>query len=164
MSLDGYIADRGGGTDFLTQDPTYDGRTFMDAVDTAVMGRGTFEAALRYGSGGMPGLKTYVCSRTLRQEDFPGVAVSGDAEGTVAALRAEDGKDIWLVGGGLLFRSLAEAGLVDTVEVGVSPVLLGEGIPFLPPTPRSVRLALTQCQQYPSGMVILLYNVRREMD
>ena len=39
----------------------------------------------------------------------------------MTALRAEPGKDIWLFGGGLLFRSLLDAGLVDTVEVGVDP-------------------------------------------
>jgi dihydrofolate reductase len=44
-------------------------------------------------------------------------------------MRAEPGKDIWLFGGGLLFRSLLEARLVDTVEVGVMPVLLGGGVP-----------------------------------
>jgi dihydrofolate reductase len=49
----------------------------------------------------------------------------------VAGLRAQPGKDIWLFGGGALFGSLAEAGLVDTVEVSVVPILLGEGIPLL---------------------------------
>ena len=42
------------------------------------------------------------------------------AEEFVAELKAEDGKDIWLFGGGVLFRSLLEAGLVDRVEQGAS--------------------------------------------
>ena len=77
-------------------------------------------------AGAMSGMKTLVFSRTLRQLDYPKVTiVAEDAEETLAALRAESGKDIWFFGGGLPFRSLLDAGLVDTVEVAVMPVLLG---------------------------------------
>ena len=65
------------------------------------------------------GLRTYVCSRTLRPADYPEVTVVADgAADVVAALRAEPGeKDVWLGGGASLFRSLVAAGVVDTVEV-----------------------------------------------
>jgi dihydrofolate reductase len=36
-------------------------------------------------------------------------------------------------GGSELFRSSFDSGLVDGVEVAVVPVLLGAGIPLLPP-------------------------------
>src|SRR5688572_32669353 len=52
---------------------------------------------------------------------------------SVSALKAKPGRDIWLYGGGALFCSLLDAGLVDTVEVAVVPVLLGAGVPLLPP-------------------------------
>jgi dihydrofolate reductase len=45
----------------------------------------------------------------------------------------QSGKDIWLFGGGELFRQLVDAGVVDTVEVGVMPVMLSQGIPMLRP-------------------------------
>ena len=77
----------------------------------------------------MPGMQAYVFSRTLRQEDHPAVIVSDDPQATHTALRAQGGKDIWLFGGGSLFRSLLDLGLVDTVELAVMPVLLGDGIP-----------------------------------
>jgi dihydrofolate reductase len=64
--------------------------------------------------------------RTLRPQDFPDVSIVGEAATeTLTALRAGQGKDIWLFGGGLLFRSLLDARLVDTVEVAFMPVLLG---------------------------------------
>ena len=56
----------------------------------------------------------YVCSaRTIRPEDHPDVTVVADAEAAVADLRKRPGKDIWLMGGGKLFRSLLGAELVD---------------------------------------------------
>ena len=85
------------------------------------------------GSGAMPGIDVVVFSRTLRPADYPAVSiVSSDPAESVRSLKAKPGKDIWLFGGGELFRTLLEAGLVDTVEPAVVPVLLGEGIPMLP--------------------------------
>lgn len=55
-----------------------------------------------------------------------------EPEAILEDLKSQPGKDIWLFGGGTLFRSLADAGLVDTVEVAVMPILLGGGIPLLP--------------------------------
>jgi len=68
--------------------------------------------------------------------------------------------DVWLFGGGSLFRSLAELGLVDTVEVAVIPVLLGEGVPLLPAPTKRVTLKLTGHKVYETtGRVALQYAV-----
>jgi hypothetical protein len=78
---------------------------------------------------------------------------------TVATLKAKPGRDIWLFGGGALFRSLLDAGLVDTVEVAVVPVLLGAGIPLLPPR-ASTKLVLADQRTLPaSGIVAHAYSV-----
>ena len=107
----------------------------------------------------MPGMKTLVFSRTLRQEDHPEVAVVNEHETeTVAVLKANSGKDIWLFGGGLLFRSLAANGLVDTVEVGIVPILLGEGIPLLP-TPANRSSSPHSSQSYSTGVARLEYAI-----
>jgi dihydrofolate reductase len=92
----------------------------------------------------VPGTKMIMFSRTLRQSDFPEVTiVAGKEKETVTVLRDKPGKDIWLFGGGLLFRSLLDAGLVDTVEVAVIPVLLGGGIPLLAAPAKRTKLKLT---------------------
>jgi dihydrofolate reductase len=63
--------------------------------------------------------------------------VRKDAGAVVAALRAGAGRDIWLFGGGSLFRSLLEARQVDIVELAVMPVLLGGGFLFSKRVPPS---------------------------
>jgi dihydrofolate reductase len=164
MSLDGYIAGPAGEADWIILDPALDFAGFFTAFDTVLLGRRTFEAALSHGSQGtLPGMKAYVCSTTLADQTFPGVTLVDDAVAKVAKMRAEEsGKDIWLMGGGELFRSLLEAGLVDTVEVGIVPVLLGQGVPFLPPPAPTVRLELLTSEIYPSGIASLQYSVRRD--
>ena len=108
----------------------------------------------------MKGTKTIVFSRTLQQRDYPKVTIVADgARETLTALRAEPGKDIWLFGGGALFRSLLSEGLVDSVEVAVMPVLLGGGIPLLPAPASLATLKLTGHKLYKTGIVLLEYSV-----
>ena len=117
------------------------------------------------GGGGQSGAQTIVFSRTLRQEDYPNVTVvSENPQEALADLRSKPGKDIWLFGGGSLFRSLLEARLVDAVEVSVIPVLLGEGIPLLPPKPSSerFRLRLVSSRAFKTGILSLEYAVEYE--
>jgi dihydrofolate reductase len=162
MSLDGYIAGPKGEFDWIIMDPEIDFRALFDEFDTALVGRRTFEAMAHAGDGMLSGMKTFVFSQTLRQADHPNVTIVADKpEKTVAALRAKPGKDIWLFGGGLLFRSFLDAGLVDTVEVAVIPVLLGGGIPLLPAPATQAKLTLTGHKVYKTtGIVSLIYTVK----
>ena len=162
MSLDGYIAGPKGEADWIIMDPEIDFRALFEQFDTFLLGRRTFEAMGRGGQKGSRGVKTFVFSRTLRQQDYPRVTIIDEgAEETVAALRAESGKDVWLFGGGSLFRSLLDAGLVDTVEVAIMPVLLGGGIPLLPPPAKQTKLKLTGHKVYKTGIVSLEYTVQK---
>jgi dihydrofolate reductase len=125
------------------------------------MGRKTYEVVTAQGGhGAMPGLDVVVFSRTLPAAKHPGVrVVNDDPREVVAALKAKPGRDIWLYGGGVLFRSLLEAGLVDTVEPAVIPVLLGDGVPLLPPG-GTTKLVLADQKILPaSGIIALAYSV-----
>jgi dihydrofolate reductase len=163
-SLDGYIAGPHGEFDWIVMDPEIDFAALFAQFDTVVMGRKTFLATLQQGgSGEMPGLNVVVFSRTLRPADYPTVSiVNRDPAEHVRSLKAAPGKDIWLFGGGELFRTLLEAGLVDTVEPAVVPVLLGDGIPMLPSPASRTKLSLSKHRLYPrSGIVLLEYTVSR---
>lgn len=161
VSLDGFIAGPNGEADWIIMDPEIDFNAIFKEFDAVLLGRRTFEMMAGAGNVEMPGMKTYVLSRTLRQSDYPNVTILGEeAEQTLAALRAETGKDIWLFGGGLLFRSLLNAGLVNTIEVAIIPVLLGGGISLLPPPAPEAKLKLTGHKVYGTGIVSLQYDIQ----
>jgi len=160
VSLDGFIAGPKGEYDWITRDSSVDLAAFFREFDTLLMGRRTFELVQK-SQKTMPGMQVVVFSRTLTPGNKSGVTISDNLKETVAALKAKAGKDIWLFGGGELFRSLLDAHLVDTVEVAVMPVLLSQGVPVLPAGVRSPSLKLIDSSALPSGIVRLTYTVRR---
>jgi dihydrofolate reductase len=157
-SLDGYIAGPDGEAEWIILDPKIDfGATFKE-FDTVLLGRRTFQAMTQGGRRSIPGMQTFVFSRTLQQQAYPEVTVISEREvESITALRDQPGKDIWLMGGGTLFRGLLAAGLVDTVEVSIVPVLLGAGVPLLPTPATQAKLKLTGHTVYDSGIVSLRY-------
>jgi len=160
MSLDGFIAGPNGEYDWIVMDAAIDFGALFKEFDAAVMGRKTYEAAIAQGeSGAMPGIDVIVFSRTLPAATQPGIRIVNDDPGQVVAeLKTKPGRDIWLFGGGELFRTLLDAGLVDTVEPAVMPVLIGAGIPLMPPG-ASTKLVLADQKTLPSGIVVLAYAI-----
>ena len=162
MSLDGYIAAPDGGYDWITHDPDIDFDEIFNRFDTLLIGRKTFEVMLKMGDSGgsRPGIHSFVVSRSMQQENHPGVTIVRDPIPVVQQLKAEPGKDIWLFGGGELFRSLLDAGLVDGIDAAIVPVLLGGGVPFLPAEAKRTKLVRTKLRNYEkSGIVLLEYDI-----
>src|SRR3954447_20466360 len=93
-----------------------------------------------------------VFSRTLKQQDHPKATVVPNVKADwISDLKARSGKDIWLFGGSRLFRRFLDCALVDTIEVSIIPVLLGAGIPLLPPPYSPTKLRLVSDRIYKSG-------------
>lgn len=135
---------------------------YWKTIDTMLMGRKTYEVAMRMGQGGesFGGVKSYVFSRTMK-EASPGITlVSGDAAEFVRDLKKQDGKDICLMGGGELAKSLFEAGLVNEIGFNIHPVLLGSGIPLFHPMSRQIDLELKECRPFKNGCVLVTYRVK----
>jgi dihydrofolate reductase len=161
-SLDGYIAAPDGAYDWIVVDPEIDFEAMYAGFGGLVMGRRSYDVFVA--TGGAPGapLPTYVYSRRLPEGTRDGVTFVADAVPHVTALKQESGKPLWLWGGGELFRQLAEAGLVDGVEVAVIPVLLGGGISLLaPPGPRLTLRLRGQRLYATTGTLMLDYDIVR---
>lgn len=140
MSLDGFIADRQDGVDWLdSQAPADDAPSsypnFIQTVDTVLMGRNTYDQVIQVLSPGhwpYTGLHTFVLTHrpAVRQ---PGVQfVDEDAPHLLARLRAQAGKDIWVCGSAALAQDCIRADCIDQYRITVIPILLGQGIRLFP--------------------------------
>ena len=165
MSLDGFIAGPNGEADWILMDPDINFAELWAQFDALIMGRKTYDAAKsRLGETFMQGMNTVVVSRTLSPADHPDLTVlSNLTRDHIQSLRAQSVKDIWLMGGGELFRSMLAMHEVDTVEVNIMPVLLGGGVALLPPSAHRSTLKLSGHRIYRSGIVSLVYDVQNPM-
>lgn len=175
ISLDGYIARKDGAVDWLSMDWDYDWTKFFKTIDVVLMGRKTLEHALKMfpakkntkPKNPYAGMETYVFSNTWKKCDVEGVELySGDLKALIKRLRAKDGKNIWLSGGGELAKSFLDLGLVDEINLGVTPLLLGSGIPLFPELVREVPLRLVSCNvckhtKEDNGLLELTYEVKK---
>jgi dihydrofolate reductase len=165
MTLDGYVAGPNGEADWILMDLDINFAELWAQFDTLLMGRRTYEAAIaRLGKASMQRMKTVVVSRTLRAADHPSLTLISDLNrDRMQSLRAQGTRDIWLMGGGELFRSMLAMQEVDAVEVSVMPVLLGGGVPLLPSPAERASLKLSGHKLYRSGIVSLVYDVQNPL-
>jgi dihydrofolate reductase len=178
ISLDGYIARKNGAVDWLSMDWDYDWTAFFKTIDVVLMGRKTWDVALgmspqtkskskKKASNPYGAMETYVFSNTLNESGVEGVEiVSGNLKEFVANLKAKDGKNIWLSGGGELAKSFLDEDLVDEIYLGVTPLLLGAGLPLFPELIREVPLRFVSCnvckhKKEDNAMLELVYEVKR---
>jgi dihydrofolate reductase len=170
-SLDGYFARKDDSVDWLiwSDEVAEIMKDFWPRFDCMVMGRKTYDVSLKMAPPDDAAIKsmygdmrTYVFSRTLA----PGVTkngfeiTAGDPGEFVRKLKQDDGKDILVMGGGHLAKSLFEAGVIDEIGFNIQPVLLGSGIPLFHEMSRQIDLELLECRQLKTGCVYVYYRVK----
>jgi dihydrofolate reductase len=168
VSLDGYIAGPNNTIDWLhfSSDVTSLMGDYFSRIDTILLGRKSYTAAEAMGGGGdapdqFAGIESYVFSRTLKSLSNPKAKlVTEDAGAFVREMKRAKGKEICVMGGGELARSLFEAGVIDEVGLNIHPILLGDGIPMFPPSSTRVPLELIESKPIAGGCVYVTYRVR----
>jgi dihydrofolate reductase len=174
ISLDHYIARKDGAVDWLqwSDDVQKIMAEMWPRFDVMVMGRKTWQHAqeqfseedLEKARSLHSGMKEYVFSRTLPAGEAKGgyEIVNSDPGEFVRELKKQPGKDIMVMGGGDLAKTLFEAGVIDEIGFNIQPVLLGSGIPLYHEMSRQIDLELIECRALKKGCVYITYKVRNE--
>ncbi|HMB54999.1 MAG TPA: dihydrofolate reductase family protein [Thermoanaerobaculia bacterium] len=164
MSVDGYIATPSGGVEWLD---AFEGEDygFMDmwaSVDCVLMGSKTYEFALAQKEWLAPDKPSWVFTHRDLPVAHESVTLT-DAEpaAVVGELEAAGHERGWLLGGGALATSFRDAGLLTHYEIGIVPVVLGEGLPMLAPLDRFESLRSTGAETYDNGVVKVCYELER---
>ena len=164
-SADGYVARPDGDLEWLTSRPAprgfYGMNAFTKSIDTKILGRKTYEVSLRLGAKFDSKERSIVFSRHARPVGAPsGVEfVSETPSALVRRLRAEPGKDIWLMGGGDIIASFLDEQAINEFVISVVPVFIGEGIPLIARRHRHAALELLSSERFEDGVVQNHYRV-----
>lgn len=151
VTLDGYLADKNHGLDWLhqtggTEDTGYD--RFYRQMDVTIMGRQTFREIehLESPESIYPTTQNYVFTHegALSRAGF--IPVSGSVPDFIAELGCD--KNIWVVGGNTILAPLLDCGMVDRIILQIAPVLLGGGIPLFTQKEALQRFRLEEVKQY----------------
>ena len=165
MSIDGYIARKNGGLDWLeyghTGDEDYGFKKFIDSVDALVLGRNTYEVVSGFDKWPYEGKKVIVLSNTLNEVRKEAKLFCGQLTDLASMLHSEGVKRVW-VDGGITVSKFLEAGLVDDITISVIAMVLGSGIPLFSIMNQEHKCRLISTQSYPSGLVQLKYEVAHD--
>lgn len=174
-SLDGFIADRGGGLDWVPIDDELMrfANTYFGSMDGIVFGRNVYEGFVAYWDALDPDdpasteleiefaaifrrMERIVISRSLTDEGAPRTTVIADeVTGAVATLKSQSGNDLLLVCGPSLRSTLADARLIDRYRTLVAPVALGDGIPLFGSMKEPTSLRMVDTTTFGGGVVML---------
>ena len=164
-SLDGYIARKDGGLDWLPESPEPHGyEEFIASVDAIVIGRGTFETVLGFDAWSYGKMPVFVLTSDPKRIHPPEGAVceamGGDPREIVDRLERRGLRHVYVDGGVTITRFL-EAGLIDRMTITRIPVLLGSGIPLFGSLPEEIRLRHVWTRSFPSGIAQSEYEIER---
>jgi len=166
ISLDGYIADPDGGFNWIVGDgdkntdseKQFHFSDFLKEIDTIVMGRKAYDDTPAESLDSYGDKTIYVAtSEPLETKSKNLKSISGDVAGQILKAKRQEGKDIWIYGGGELADQFIKADIIDEYIIGIIPIILGKGIPlFLTDNP-TIKLHLTEHTSQ-EGIVVMKYT------
>jgi dihydrofolate reductase len=162
VSLDGFIEGPNGEFDCCFMDQDYGLSEFLKRIDSAFLGRKTYELILSMpddDASGLPGLKKYVFSKTLKKVPEGTTLIKNNISSEVIKIKSETGKDIWLFGGASLNTALLNLCLVDELLLAVHPILLGNGKALTGFLDKRNTLKLMDSTRYSTDLLLLRYQV-----
>jgi dihydrofolate reductase len=165
MSLDGYIATQDESLDWLFAiegegDNGYS--EFYETVDTILIGKRTYDWIMNYEQGAFPykNKECFVFSRSSIHDTENVNFVNEDIVSFTNKLKSEEGKHIWIVGGGELLHTFIKEKLVDELTLTIAPILLGNGIPLFREGDYQLKLSLKGTRRF-NQFVELQYDVQK---
>lgn len=169
VSLDGFIASKNGGVDWLAMEDLTEAademNEFFASIDTVLTGRKTYEKGIEFGQDGYDGFENYIFTRNKRNSRKENIKfVSTEVWEFVENLKRQPGKDIWLTGGGELVRTFLEENLIDELILAVQSKIIGAGIPLFLPHERQLDLELLDVKKRKSGTVQIHYRIKKISD
>lgn len=165
-SLNGKIAKADGSVHWLEEIPNpdkldYGYAKFNESIDTTIQGYSTYAQVMSWGIDfPYATIKNYVMTRKSSLENTKDVEfISENHIEVIKALKAGEGKDIWLIGGGQINTLLLNAGLIDEIYVFIMPIVLSDGIELFELIPNQTTLNLVDSKTYDTGVVELRYEI-----
>ncbi len=167
QSLDGYIATKDGGINWLNELPPADAHDddflqFMEKIDALIMGRKTYEKVLSFGI--WPYEKpVFVLSHSLSQDDIPAhlkekaYIISAPLSDVITKLNQKGYKNLYLDGGKLIQNALKES-LIHKLIITTVPILLGGGIPLFSSLEKPIKLSHEKTTILSNGLTMSHYT------
>lgn len=162
MSLDGYIAKPDGDISFLSpveqEGEDYGYSTFIDTIDTVILGRKTYDKVQSMGVESPYGdRQILVLTRNPQLVTTNTSYYSGGLSELISSLRSQPGKHIYCDGGAETIAQLLQKNLVDEMIVSIVPILLGNGIRLFGASFPEQKLRLIDSRSFEKGLVQLHY-------
>jgi dihydrofolate reductase len=163
ISLDGYIAKPNGNVEWLKSVPNPEKTDhgfgdFYKTIDTTIMGNNTYKEILGFGIPfPFPDKKNYVITRSP-QPDTEFISFVSDIIPIVKKLKEDNGKNIWLIGGGQINTILLNRNLIDELLIRIVPIVIGEGIPLFTQKAKQTIFELLKTETFSSGIVQMTYR------
>lgn len=164
-SIDGYIARKDGGLDWLDQvggfDEDYGFKKLLGNIDALIIGRKTYEVATTVPDP-YPGKRVVVLSNSLNSVRNDMELYQGDLTDLLTKLHKDGIKHVW-IDGGMTISQFLSSQMVDTMTLSIIPVILGSGIPLFNVIDKEIHCRAISSQTYPSGLVQLRYEIVQQL-